>query len=101
MHGVQLDHLAAVLGVAEPRARSIALGWRRAGYADCARIGPGLPWVWLTRAGLTACGHRYPATSPALSRLAHLRAVTAVRLALESTSGYRAAGAFWRGERRL
>jgi len=101
MYAVQLDHLAVVLGVTEARARAIALAWRRARYAESASIGPGRPWVWLTRAGLAACGLPYTATSPALSRLAHLRAVTAVRLALEATAGYAAAGAFWRGERRL
>jgi hypothetical protein len=101
MYGAQLDQVAAVLGVGESRARAIAASWRRAGYAQSARLGPGGPWIWLTRAGLTACGLPYPATTPALSRLAHLRAVTAVRLALEATSGYRAAGAYWRSERRL
>ena len=101
MYGVQLDQLAAVLGVGEPRARAITSSWRRARYAQTARLGPGGPWAWLTRAGLAACGLPFPATTPALSRLAHLRAVTAVRLALEATSGYRAAGAFWRSERRL
>ena len=101
MYAVQLDQLAAALAVTQARARTVALGWRRAGYAESARIGPGLPWCWLTRPGLSACGLSYRAASPALSRLAHLRAVTAVRLALEATSGYAAAGAFWRGERRL
>jgi hypothetical protein len=101
MYGVQLDHLAQVLGVSEPRARAVAAGWRQAGLAESARIGPGRPWVWLTRAGLAACGLPYSAPSPALSRLAHLRAVTAVRLALEAAPGYTAAGAFWRSERRL
>jgi hypothetical protein len=101
MYGVQLDQVAAVLGVGESRARSITTAWRRARYAQSARLGPGGPWIWLTRAGLAACGLPYPATTPALSRLAHLRAVTAVRLALEAASGYRAAGAFWRSERRL
>ena len=92
MYGVQLDQMAAVLGVGESRARAIILSWRRAGYARSARLGPGGPWIWLTRAGLAACGLPYPATTPALSRLAHLRAVTSVRLALEAASGYRAAG---------
>jgi hypothetical protein len=101
MYGVQLDQLAAVLGTGESRARAVSASWRRAGYAQSARLGPGGPWVWLTRAGLAACGLPFPATTPALSRLAHLRAVTAVRLALEATSGYHAAGAFWRSERRL
>jgi hypothetical protein len=101
MYAVQLDQLAVVLGVAEARASAITLGWRRAAYADSARIGPGHPWIWLTRAGLAACGLRYTATSPALSRLAHLRAVVSVRLAFEATPGYTTAGAYWRGERRL
>jgi hypothetical protein len=101
MYGIQLDQVAAGLGVGESRARAITASWRRAGYAQSARLGPGGPWIWLTRAGLAACGLPFPATTPALSRLAHLRAVTAVRLALEATSGYRAAGAFWRSERRL
>ena len=101
MYGAQLDQVAAVLGVGESRARAITGSWRRAGYAQSARLGPGGPWIWLTRPGLAACGLPFPATAPALSRLAHLRAVTAVRLALEATAGYRAAGAFWRSERRL
>jgi len=101
MYALQLDQLAQLFGVSEARARAITLGWRRSGYAESARIGPGRPWVWLTRAGLAACGLPYPATSPALSRLAHLRAVVAVRLAFEAAPGYAAAGAYWRGERRL
>ena len=101
MYGAQLDQVAAVLGIGESRARAITGSWRRAGYAQSARLGPGGPWIWLTRAGLAACGLRFPATTPALSRLAHLRAVAAVRLALEAAPGYRAAGAFWRSERRL
>jgi hypothetical protein len=101
MYGVQLDQVATVLAVSDSRARAISQGWRHARYAESGRIGPGPPWIWLTRAGLAACELPFPATSPALSRLAHLRAVTAVRLALEATSGYRAAGAFWRSERRL
>jgi len=101
MYAVQLDQLAEVLGTSQTRAGAIALDWRRSGYAESARIGPGRPWVWLTRAGLAACGLPYTATSPALSRLAHLRAVVSVRLAFEAAPGYAAAGAFWRGERRL
>jgi len=101
MYAVQLDQLAEVLGVTEARARAVALAWRRARYAESARIGPGRAWVWLTRGGLAACGLPYTAAAPALSRLAHLRAVTSVRLALEAVSAYASAGAFWRGERRL
>jgi len=101
MYGVQLDQLAAWLGVSTAGARSAAARWRQRGQADSARLGPGPPWVWLTRDGLAACGLPYAPAVPALSRLAHLRAVTAVRLALEAAPGYAAAGGYWRSERRL
>ena len=101
MYGVQLDLLAARLGIREPAARATVARWRQQGYADWAQLGPGGRWVWLTQAGLAACGLPYRAGPPALPRLAHLRAVTAVRLALESAPGYAAAGGYWRSERRL
>jgi hypothetical protein len=101
MYGVQLDLLAVLLGTSQARARAIAGGWRGRGLAESARLGPGAPWVWLTRAGLASCGLAYSPVPPALGRLAHIRAVTAVRLALQSAPGYRAAGGYWRSERRL
>src|SRR5579862_3994046 len=101
MYGLQLDLLAGVLGVTQERARPVVARWRKLGYAESARIGPGRPWVWLTRRGLTACGLRYTAVPPALSRLAHLRATAVVRLALESAGRYQQAQAYWRSERRL
>jgi hypothetical protein len=101
MYGLQLDHLAAVLGVSEARARGITARWRARRYAESARLGPGGPWTWLTRAGLAACGLPYSAAPPALGRLAHIRAVVAVRLALEAAPRYAAAGGYWRSERRL
>ncbi len=101
MYGVQLDQLAARLTVSEVRARALAARWREQGYAESARLGPGGPWVWLTRDGLLACGLPYRPAPPALARLAHLRAVTAIRMALESAPGYLTAGAYWRSERRL
>ena len=101
MYGIQLDQLAALLADDDKTAKAAAARWRSLGYAETARLGPGQPWLWVTRAGLAACGLRYTAGRPGLSRLAHIRAVTAVRLALEATAGYRTAGAFWRGERRI
>src|ERR1700733_2578071 len=82
MYGLQLDHLAAVLGVGEARARSVAARWRGQRHAESARLGPGGPWTWVTRAGLATCGLPYTAGPPALGRLAHIRGVTAVRLGL-------------------
>jgi hypothetical protein len=101
MYGLQLDHLAAALGVTEARARGVAARWRARRHAQTARLGPGGPWTWLTRAGLAACGLPYAAAPPALGRLAHIRAVAAVRLALESAPRYATGRGHWRSERRL
>jgi hypothetical protein len=100
MYGLQLDQLAALTGD-ERSARAAAARWRGLGYAETARLSAGAPWLWVTRAGLAACGRGYRAGSPALSQLAHIRAVAAARIALEATDGYRAASAFWRCERRI
>jgi hypothetical protein len=100
MYGVQLDQLATLTG-GDRSARAAAARWRALGYAETARLSPGQPWLWVTRAGLADCGLRYSSARPALSRLAHIRAVTAARIALETTNGYRRAGAFWRCERRI
>ena len=39
MYGVQLDQLAAVLGVSVERARGVAVRWRGLGLAESARLG--------------------------------------------------------------
>src|SRR6201997_4329988 len=100
MYGVQLDQLAA-LTRGERGARAAAARWRELGYAQTARLGPGPAWLWVTRAGVAPRRPTYKAAQPALSRLAHIRAVAASRMALEATSGYRLAEAFWRCERRI
>ncbi len=100
MYGVQLDQLARLTG-GERSARAAAARWRELGYAETARLSPGPAWLWVTKAGLTACGLAYSPARPALSRLAHIRAVAAARIALEATSGYQLAAAFWRCERRI
>jgi hypothetical protein len=100
MYGVQLDQLARLTG-GERSARAAAARWRELGYAETARLGPGPAWLWATKAGLAACGLAYSPARPALSRLAHIRAVAAARIALEATSGYQLAAAFWRCERRI
>ena len=100
MYGVQLDQLAALTG-GERSARAAIARWRALGYAQTARLGPGPAWLWVTRGGITACGLRYTPAQPALGRLAHIRAVAAVRIALEATAAYQSAGPFWRCERRI
>ena len=100
MYAVQFDQLAVLTG--DPRsARAAAARWRELGYAQTARLSAGPDWLWVTRPGLAACGLAYSPARPALSRLAHIRAVAAARLALEGTAGYRSAGAYWRCERRI
>jgi hypothetical protein len=72
------------MAVQPARLRGIVARWRRAGYAQTGTLGPGPAWCWLTAAAMSACGLGYPARPPALSRLAHIRAVLAARLWLES-----------------
>jgi len=81
--------------------RGIVARWRNAGLAQTGTLGPGPAWCWLTPAGMLACGLAYPAHPPALSRLAHIRAVLAVRLWLESGEAYRDGRAWWRSERNI
>ena len=100
MYGLQMDQLAALAG-GERSARAAASRWRELGYAETARLSAGAPWLWVTRAGLAACGLGYRAGPPALPQLAHTRAVAAARIALEATDAYRAASAYWRCERRI
>jgi hypothetical protein len=101
MYGVQVDQLAALLGLTDRAAAALVRRWVGRGVASTAVLSPGPPWVWLTVAGLRIVGARYPAATPALARLAHIRAVAAVRLALESVAAYRDGGAHWRSERHL
>ena len=64
MYGVQLDQLRHVLGVTEPAGRAIARAGGGSGTRSRPGSGPGGPWVWLTRAGLAACGLPYRAARP-------------------------------------
>jgi hypothetical protein len=101
MYGLQLDQLAELLGGTLRQSRALTARWVSRGLADSAVLSQGPPWVWLTRRGLQACGLQYTAASPALARLEHIRAVAAVRLALQAVPGYRDGGAHWRSERHL
>ena len=85
MYGLQLDQLATLTG-GERSARAAAARWRELGYAESARLSRGVAWLWVTRAGLAACGLSYPPAQPALSRLAHIRAVAAARIEIGRAS---------------
>jgi hypothetical protein len=100
-YGAPLDLLAAALRVQPDRLPAVAGRWRHAGYAATGRLGPGPGWCWLTRDGMAATGLGFPATRPALGRLAHIRAVLAARLWLQSTLAWHDGHAWWHSERRL
>ena len=71
MYGLQLDQLATLTG-GERSARTAAARWRELGYAETARLGPGAAWLWVTRAGLAACGLGYrPGRARAVPARAH------------------------------
>ncbi len=100
-YGAPYDLLAAALAVQPDRLRAIVARWRKAGYALTGTLGPGPAWCWLTPAGMAVTGQRWPATRPALARLAHIRAVLAARLWLQAGDTYRDHRAWWRCERRI
>jgi hypothetical protein len=101
MYGLQLDQLSELLGLSLRQASTLVARWTQRGFTESAVLSPGPRWIWLTRVGLRTCGLPYSAAPPALARLAHIRAVTAVRFAFETAPGYEAASAYWRSERRL
>jgi hypothetical protein len=100
-YGAPYDLLADALRVAPGRLPAILRRWRRTGYVSTGRLGPGPGWCWLTRDGMTATGLGFPASRPALGRLAHIRAVLAARLWLETSPGWASGHAWWHSERRL
>ncbi len=75
-YGAPTDLLAAALDVRADRLRGIVARWRHVGYAATGTVGPGPAWCWLTPAGMAGTGLSYPASCPALSGLAYIRAVT-------------------------
>ena len=100
-YGAPYDLLADALRVAPDRLPTILARWRRAGYADTGRLGPGPGWCSLTRAGMTGTGLGFPAIRPALGRLAHIRAVLAARLWLQASPAWHDGQPWWHSERRL
>ena len=93
--GAPFDLLAAALRVEPDRLSAITARWRRAGFAAAGRLGPGPKWCWLTRDGMTATGLGFTAGSPALGRLAHLRAILAARLWMEASPAWHDARPWW------
>jgi hypothetical protein len=99
---VRADVIRWLLGgdrpLSEGRTRQVIDRWRRAGLVNQRRFFLGAePVVWPTREGLRLVLDGYRARTPALSMLAHIHAVSLVRLGLER----RGAMTGWVPEREL
>jgi hypothetical protein len=101
MYAAPYDLLAMRTGTSEIRLRGVISRWRRAGLAVTGRLAEGPFWCWLTPAGMRQVGHRWEAAPPPLARLAHIRAVLAARMWLESDTEWARGRAYWRCERRI
>jgi hypothetical protein len=100
-YGAPYDLLSAALEVTVDRLRGIVARWRHAGYAATGGLGRGPAWCWLTPAGMRLLGLAYTANEPSVTRLAHIRAVLATRLWLQTSDVYQDGRAWWRSERRI
>ena len=99
---VRSDVIRWLLGGDRPlsdgRTRQVIDRWRRAGLVNQQRFFLGTePVIWPTREGLRLVLDGYRARTPALSMLAHIHAVSLVRLGLER----RGAASGWVPERAL
>ena len=99
---VRADVIRWLLGgdrpLSEGRTRQVIDRWRRAGLVNQRRFFLGAePVVWPTREGLRLVLDGYRARTPALSMLAHIHAVSLVRLGLER----KGSGQEWVPERAL
>lgn len=99
---VRADVIRWLLGgdrpLSEGRTRQVIDRWRRAGLVNQRRFFLGAePVVWPTREGLRLVLDGYRSKTPALSMLAHIHAVSLVRLGLERQGS----GKGWVPERAL
>jgi hypothetical protein len=100
-YGAPYDLLAVALELRLERLRGIVARWKHAGYVRTGALGRGPAWCWPTPAGMRLLGLPYTAREPSVVRLAHIRALLAVRLWLESGQVYQQGRAWWRSERRI
>lgn len=87
MYGAPLDVVGRLLGTDEMSTRAVVRRWRRAGWAEQARVDAGPAWVWPTTATVNAFvprefGGQWGAWKPSPMMAAHTRAVAEVRLAV-------------------
>ena len=100
-YGAPSDLLGEALGVSRLNLNPLTRRWRSIGYLASAQLGPGPTWHWLTQKGMSATGLGFPATRPAVGRLAHTRAILAARLWLSAGPAWADGRAWWHCERRL
>lgn len=97
-YAVTLPQLAVLMDRSIYAARWLRERWQRAGWVEARALLVGEPvFVWLTRRGTTAAGVDYPVWRPTPGALAHVAAVTHVRLDIER----RHRGVVWISERQL
>lgn len=97
-YAVTLPQLARMMGCSSHAARWLRSRWERAGWACGRALLVGAPvFVWLTRRGQSLAGVEYSVWRPNAGRLAHIAAVTDVRLHV--LDGH--PGAAWVCEREL
>lgn len=97
-YAVSLPQLAMLMGRSVHAARWLRDRWQSAGWAEGRTILVGEPvFVWLTRRGKTAARSPYAVWCPTPGALAHVAAVTDVRLDIE----HRHPDGIWTSEREL
>ena len=80
-YALSVPQLARLMGRSGHAGRWLRERWQRAGWVDGRALLVGRPpFVWLTRRGLSAAGLGYPVWRPTPGALAHVEAVTDVRL---------------------
>jgi hypothetical protein len=100
-YAIPYDLLASILDVPAPRVARIVGRWCDLGWAAAGRLGNGPDWCWLLPGGMRLIDSPYRAAPPNPARLAHSRAVLAVRLRFAASAVYRDGGARWHSERRI
>jgi hypothetical protein len=93
--GIPYDLLGPILDVPVSRVGRIVGRWCDLGWAAAGRLGDGPDWCWLLPAGMRLIDSPYRAVPPNPARLAHSRAVLAVRLRFSASDR----SAQWRPER--
>ena len=86
-YALRLDQLGTFLGRGERTPQRVVARLKQAGLVEARPLLAGEPgWLWLTPAGRRAAGRPFARWSPRLGLLAHIEAVTWVRLYVRSRS---------------